>query len=321
MDEAAVIAIIAAGDAPRPGVLVGVGDDAAVLTGDPPVVLAHDMVVEDVHFRWATHSPGDLGHLALAVNLSDLAAMGAVPVAALVGLAAPPGALDPPTVRAIYSGLRTLGDAAGCAVVGGDTSAAPVTMLGVTAVGRMPPGVAPVLRSGGRPGDLVCVTGTIGASAAGRALLGGPPHTGDGAAALVAAHRRPAPRLAAGAALAALGAHAMMDVSDGLALDLERLARASGLHARLDLDAVPVAPGVPAVAARTGAAADEWAVAGGEDYELLVALPEDLLAPARARLDVPLTPVGHLAAGPPGLTALRDGTPVALARRGWEHDV
>jgi len=321
VDESAVIAIIAAGDGRRPDVLVGVGDDAAVLAGDPPLVLAHDMLVEDVHFRWSTHAPEDLGHAALAVNLSDLAAMGAEPVAALVGLAAPADALDPARVTGIYAGMRGLGDAWGCAVVGGDTSTAAQTVIGVTAVGRMPAGVAAVTRAGGRPGDVLCVTGGLGASAAGRALLARGGARDAAEAALVTAHRRPTPRVAAGGTLAAHGAHAMMDVSDGLALDLDRLARACGLTAVLDLERVPVAPGVAAVAAAEGADPAEWAATGGEDFELLVALAPGEAELAAARLDVALTAVGHLEAGPAGLRVVRGRRPVTLGNLGWEHRV
>jgi thiamine-monophosphate kinase len=195
-------------------------------------------------------------------------------------------------------------------------------VLAVTAVGRAWPGVAPVGRGGGRAGDLLCVTGRLGAAAAGLALLE-EPGLGAGvedAAALWAAHRAPQPRIGAGRALAAGGARAMLDLSDGLALDALRLARAAGLRARIDLDAVPVAPGVEAVAAAHGDDPRILAATGGEDYELLAAVPPARLEALRGELDVPLTPVGRLEEGAPELVAVdRTGRSVPLARLGWEH--
>jgi thiamine-monophosphate kinase len=325
--ESAVIQLIASRVGTRTGVDVGIGDDAAVIACEPPLVAAHDMVVEDVHFRWGTSSPADVGHTALAVNLSDVAAMGARPVAALVGLAAGPdlGADRDPSavVAALYGAMEELAAATGCTIAGGDTSSAAVTMVGVTVIGRMDPGVPPVLRSGGRPGDLVCVTGALGASWAGLALLRGdlPADGVPEAGALRAAHRRPRPRTTEGPALASLGVAAMMDCSDGLAIDLERLARASGVSAVLDLDSVPVAAGVAGVAAALGRDPAEAAATGGEDYELVVALPEALLPHCRAALGTPLTVVGRLDEGPPALRVVRGATPATLETLGWEHRV
>ena len=205
-------------------------------------------------------------------------------------------------------------------VAGGDVTSAPALTIAVTALGRMPRGVAPVLRSGGRPGDLLCVTGALGAAAAGLLLLEDPGLAPDLAEAptLLAAHRRPEPRLAAGAALAAGGAHALMDLSDGLALDAGRLARASGLAAVIDLDALPLAGGVAEVARAAGEAPDVLAATGGDDYELLAAIaPEDLARLASAA-GLPLTPVGRLAPGA-GVRAERCGAEVVLDRLGWEH--
>ena len=207
-------------------------------------------------------------------------------------------------------------------MAGGDVTAAPVLVLAVTAVGRPWPGVPPLGRGGGRAGDLLCVTGRLGAAAAGLAILE-EPGLGAGVAdagSLRAAHRAPEPRIAAGRALAAGGAHAMLDLSDGLALDALRLARAAGLRARIDLDAVPVAPGVEAVAAARGGDPRILAATGGEDYELLAAVPPGLLAALRGELEVPLTPVGRLEEGDPEVVAVDGaGRIVPLARLGWEH--
>jgi thiamine-monophosphate kinase len=296
----------------RAGVRVGIGDDAAVL--DDGTVLALDMVVDGIHVRRATHSPGDIGHSALAVNISDIAAMGAVPVAALVGLGLPPD-VGADEVDAIYEGIEALAARVGMSIVGGDVSASPVLSLSVSIVGRMSDGISPVLRSGGRAGDILVMTGPLGASAAGLMILEDPAR-GQGISEcddLVNAHLRPTPLVADGLHLAEAGARAMLDISDGLLLDADRLARASGLRAEIDLDAVPRAPGVDHVARAAGL--DPWVVAatGGEDYQLLAAIP------ATTGLEPHLTAVGRLVTGSPGVVALRDGADVTPARLGWEH--
>jgi thiamine-monophosphate kinase len=320
--EIALIERIAASLATRPGVSLGIGDDAAVLEGDPPLVVTQDLLIEDVHFRSRTTGARALGHKALAVGLSDVAAMGGVPVAAVVGLALPRSRRD--DVSALYAGIETLAALHGCTIAGGDIADAPALMLSVTVIGRMPPGVAPVTRSGARPGDVLCVTGTLGAAAAGLLVLedpalatGIPPAVADD---LRDAHRAPEPRVAAGQALAAGGARAMLDCSDGLALDTWRMAQASGVAVEIDLERLPLAPGVAAVAEEAGREADVLAATGGEDYELIVALEPDAARRLSTELDVPLTPVGAIVAGAPGrLTVRRRGAEVALPRLGWEH--
>ena len=317
LSERALIERIAALATVRAGVAVGIGDDAAVLDDDPATVVSQDMLVEGVHFRRRVGDAAelrDLGHRALAVNLSDLAAMGAVPVAALVGVGVPPEGLGAEEVDALYGGMEALAARTGTTVAGGDVTGAPALVLAVTAIGRMPPGAAPVLRRGARPGHLLVVTGPLGASAAGLLILDDPP-LGAGvpeAGALRAAHLRPEPRLETGRALAALGAAAMLDCSDGLVLDATRIGEASGVGVVVDLDRVPVAPGVARVAAAAGLEADLLAATGGEDYELVAALPPG----------VPLPPgvvvVGVFAPGA-GARVLRAGAEVAVARPGWEH--
>ena len=157
----------------RGDVPVGIGDDAAVVGPPPGLLIVHDMVVEDVHFRRTTHSPADIGHLALAVNLSDIAAMGGVPRAAVVGLAAPPGRLSEADVREMYRAMDGLAASVGCPIVGGDISRAAEIVVAVTVVGAMPPDLDPVRRAGAIPGDRLLVTGDLGGSAAGLAILDG----------------------------------------------------------------------------------------------------------------------------------------------------
>jgi thiamine-monophosphate kinase len=248
----------------------GLRDDAAVLSfpGGGPLVASVDSVVAGIHVDLSICSPGDVGWKALMGALSDLAAVGATPVGALVALCVPGGSGQGDLALGVMAGVAEASAASRCPVVGGDVSeagelAVAVTVLGTTEAGGRPP----VARAGAQPGDVVLLTGPCGASAAGlRELRAGGTASasvsaGDGGSA--AAYRRPVARLREGALARAAGAHAMIDVSDGLALDLHRLADASEVGFRLDT--VPVA---------AGATKDE-ALGGGEDYELLVALGPD----------------------------------------------
>jgi thiamine-monophosphate kinase len=326
MSELALIERIASRTRRRRGTDLGIGDDAALLRIGGTAVATQDLLVEGVHFRRATTDARDLGHKALAVNLSDLAAMGAEPVAALVGLCLPADAPAADELDALYDGMEALAGRHGVTLAGGDVTSGPALVLAITAIGRALPGTPPVRRSGGRPGDLLCVTGALGAAAAGLLLLEDPglaeavePEVAE---ALRAAQRRPEPRVAAGKALAGAGVRAMLDVSDGLALDALRLARASGVAARIDLTALPLGAGVAEVAAAAGRDPALLAVAGGEDYELLAAVPPERLDAVRATAGIAVTAVGRLEEGPPALVAVDGaGREVPLAALGWEHDV
>lgn len=323
MSELAIIERITARNPVRAGTILGIGDDAAVLDLGACAVVTHDMLVDGVHFRRATTGLRDLGWKALAVNLSDLAAMGAEPVAALVGLGLPTGSLADADIDDLYAGMDELAGPLGVTVAGGDVTSSPVLVLAVTAVGRALPGVEPVRRAGARPGDVLCVTGVLGAAAAGLRLLEDPGLLPGlpGRDALVAAQRRPQPRLAAGRQLAHAGATAMMDLSDGLALDAGRLAAVSGVKAEIDLAGLPVADGVADVAAAAGLDAVDLAATGGEDYELLAALPAAAVGACRAALGMPLTVVGRLAAGAGVAMRGADGAPWECGPGGWLHAV
>jgi len=301
---------------------LGIGDDAAVLSGDPPTVVTVDVLIDDVHFRRSTSSLRDIGHKAVAVNLSDLAAMGAVPVAVFIGLVLPhTDPLTPGDIDALYDGMEAVAAQHGATIAGGDTTSGPTLTLAVTAVGRMTPGIAPLRRTCAVPGDVVCVTGSLGAAAAGLLVLDDPA-LGAGvpeAAALRDAARRPTPRLDAGQRIAAAGATAMLDCSDGLALDALRLARASGVIVEIDLAEVPIAAGVAAVAANAAREPDLLAATGGDDYELIVTVPPVRLDALRRDIDIPLTPVGRVMAGSADLRVVRRGDAVPLASLGWLH--
>ncbi|HSE93541.1 MAG TPA: thiamine-phosphate kinase [Methylomirabilota bacterium] len=311
------------------GVQVGIGDDCAVLEPTPGtrLIATTDLLLEDVHFRRRYAEPADVGWKALAVNLSDVASMGARPRWALVALACPASTtLD--EVEAFYAGCLALAAEHGVAVVGGDTSASPAGWLvNITVLGEATR--APLLRSGARAGDIVAVTGGLGRSAAGLAVLEratAPPGVGaEALAEVTAAHLRPRPRVAEGQWLAGVGGvTAMMDLSDGLATDLAHIAEESGAGARVELERVPVAPAARLVAERIGADALAWATGGGEDYELLVvcdpeAFPRLHEGSPRAT-GTALTRVGEMTAGT-GITFMDAAGRERAVAAGFEHFV
>jgi thiamine-monophosphate kinase len=314
---------------PAAGVTVGIGDDCAVLepTAGHRLLATTDLLLEDIHFRRRYAEPADVGWKSMAVNLSDVAAMGGRPRWALVALACPPETtLD--EVEAFYKGARDLATRHAVAIVGGDTTASPAGWLvNVTLLGEA---VSPVLRSGARPGDVVAVTGPLGRSAAGLAVveLTNPPAGIDVAALadLTSAHLRPVPRVAEGQWLgAAGGVTAMIDLSDGLATDLGHVAEESGVHCRVEIERVPISAATREVARALGADARAWATGGGEDYELLLtcdARAFDRLSDGLARATgLPLHAIGSVT-GPGARVSFVDarGREIAAAA-GFEHFV
>jgi thiamine-monophosphate kinase len=307
-------------DVAAPRVLVGIGDDAAVWqpSRSNRSVITTDALVEGVHFTRDAMSASDVGHRALASNLSDVAAMGGKPVLATIAFGVGPGA-DEAWILDCYRGIAALARRAQCAIAGGDIVRAPAITIAITIVGEVRPSNLKT-RSGMLPGDTIAVTGPLGASRAGLAVaVEHPEFAGDpGAADALRAFRTPEPRLAEGRWLAASrNVRAMMDTSDGLSTDLARLARASGCGATIDT--VPVSASAQAIATLTGADAQTWALDGGEDFELLVAVNSrafsHLAGRFHARFGRPLVRVG--VASPQLGVRRADGTPVTST--GWDH--
>ena len=249
---------------------VGIGDDAAVLNlAGSEFCVTTDLMVEGVHFDMSYTSPQDLGFKAMAANLSDLAAMGALPRWGFLSLGLPPRPQQR-LVESIFEGVMEMCRQYDLILAGGDTVRAPQLLINLCLVGALEKS-EPVLRSGARPGDAVCVTGVLGSAAAGLAWLGsGGARDDEQAAWAVEAHLRPEPRVSAGRVLAQSGrVHAMMDLSDGLATDLARLCQASQVGAQVEEERLPLAGEAAALAEKIGADALEWALSGGEDFELL----------------------------------------------------
>ncbi|SAK72813.1 thiamine monophosphate kinase [Caballeronia fortuita] len=295
---------------------LGIGDDCALIA--PPaghqLAISTDMLVEGRHF-FADVDPNALGHKALAVNLSDLAAMGAAPHAFTLALALPRA--DEAWLEAFSDGLFALAERYDCALVGGDTTSGPLNIC-ITVFGDVPHGAA-LRRDAARPGDDIYVSGTLGDARAGLGAIRGEWRVPRGAG-WQRALERPEPRVALGLALRGV-AHAALDISDGLAGDLMHILKRSGVRAIVDADAVPCSD---AVRALPDAARRQCTLAGGDDYELCFTAPaasRDALANIAMRVQVPLTRIGTIeSSGAPGI-AWRDasGALLSLTLQGFDH--
>jgi thiamine-monophosphate kinase len=301
----------------NPRVVRGLGDDAAVVRARGYAVTSVDMMVDGVHFRSSQLSGEEIGHRALAAALSDLAAMGAEAGEAYMVLGAPPG-FDLADALAVANGARALAAECGVTIAGGDFTRADALTVSLTVVGWSDDPATLVGREGARVGDVVCVTGTLGDAGAALAAIEGRvshPQRRE-------RYARPRPRLAEGRALAAVGASAMIDLSDGLATDAGHLGRRSGVRLALSLGALPVTEAVEHAAAELGVSAGELAATAGDDYELCACVPPggqtiletDSGAWASA---TPLTWVGQVVDGEPGVEFTDADGPLS----GWEHSL
>jgi thiamine-monophosphate kinase len=313
---------------PGPNVVVGIGDDVAVVEGSAESVwlATCDVQVEGAHFLRDSIPPRNLGRKSLAINLSDIASAGGIPRFALVSLGLP-GDLEVAYIDELYAGLREEGEKFGVEIVGGNTSRSrlgmfiDVFLMGETLRDNV------VLRSGAAVGDRIMVTGSVGDAAAGVALLLDHSLKTDDSYAATAAERQfsPTPRVKEGALIGALRqASAMIDVSDGIAGDLGHICQKSCVSARLEAALLPVRPENRALA--QAARGDEWhfALHGGEDYELLITAPpgraERLAQRLTAETGTPVTIIGEIIPpGEPAQLVLPDGKTVPLGEAGWDH--
>lgn len=297
-----------------PRVRLGSGDDAAVTVPGGATATSVDAIVDGVHFHRGEVAPQKIGRKALASALSDLAAMGAETGEAYVVLGAPPD-LAEDEFDSLLEGLLALAAETGTTLAGGDLTRAPALTLAVTVVGHARNEDELVPRSGAQPGDLLVLTGELGGAVAGRLLLDRP-ELGNGLAESTADRLRnrqldPAPRLRSGRALTAAGARAMIDLSDGLAGDARHVAQASKVALRVNAESVPLAEGVAEIAAAASQDPLQLAVSGGEDYELLAALPGTQPQPSF------VTDVGELTGE--GAVLLLDASGPRHDLAGWDH--
>ncbi len=307
-----------------PRVRLGSGDDAAVTLPGSTTATSVDAIVDGVHFRREETTPRLIGRKALATALSDIAAMGADAGEAYVVVGAPPD-LDEEDFFGLLDGLLEVAKETGTTLAGGDITRAPALTLAVTVVGhaRRPDELVP--RAGAEAGDLLVLTGEIGGAAAGRLLLDDPSLAGavaePTAERLRARQLDPSPRLLSGRALAEAGARSLIDLSDGLAGDARHVAEDSGVALLIDAGQLPLAEGVAEIAAAVDRDPHELAVSGGEDYELLAALPPQRLSEASARVgaaeETSLTAIGDVEFGNGVEIRLPGGG--LLETRGFDH--
>ncbi len=304
--------------APPKPLILGIGDDAAAWQGDASTQLATvDSVIQGIHFSLDITPWKELGWKALAINLSDIAAMGGVPKYALVSLAVPDDT-EVDDVTDLYQGMIELAQQFGVAIVGGNISSSPIVAINITVFGNARSQDKLLTRSGAKVGDKVAVTGYLGAATAGWEMLTkGLQIDPEASAFLKSAFLHPYPRIAEGQLLVDTGVKTAIDISDGLISDLNHICKASQVGARIEVDRVPVQP---AVKANFGDRALELALSGGEDYELLFTASTEVIDKIRTKAPCPITVIGEIVGKADKITLVdRNGNPFSLSKRGWEH--
>jgi thiamine-monophosphate kinase len=297
--------------------LIGIGDDAAAWQGDASIQLATvDSFIQDVHFPSGLASWNELGWKAMAVNLSDIAAMGGLPRYALVSLALPDNT-EVDDVTTLYTGMLELAQQFGVAIIGGDISRAPLVAITIAVFGGSQKRQI-LTRSTAKQGELVAVTGYLGAAAAGLEMLTkGLKFDPQATACFRQAFLHPYPRIAEGQLLVNQGVKTAIDLSDGLISDLNQICKASQVSARVEIERVPIEPRVKA---EFGDRALELALSGGEDYELLFTARAEVIDRVKRKAVSPITVIGDIVAGNKGVTVVdSQGKPISLTKRGWEH--
>lgn len=300
--------------------LIGIGDDCAAWHGNTSTQLAKvDCLVQDVHFSLDIISWEDLGWKALAINLSDIAAMGGYPKYAMVSLGLP-AKTQVEDVTALYRGILSLAKSSGVALAGGNMSRSSKVFIDVTVLGETSHRNGTMLtRSAAVPGDLIAVTGYTGTAAAGFRMLSRKlKFDTETSAVLRSAFVHPIPRIEEGRLLIKLGVKAAIDISDGLVADLRHICESSQVSARLEVERVPVHPTVKACFADKSL---ELALSGGEDYELLFTAKESVIERVKKSTDCPVTVIGEIISGEPGKVNPVDsrGKPFKLVKAGWDH--
>jgi thiamine-monophosphate kinase len=298
--------------------VIGIGDDAAVWRGDASIQLATvDTMIQDVHFSLETITWRELGWKSLAINLSDIAAMGGVPQYALIALALPEDT-EVEAVTRLYEGMIELARQFKVAIVGGNVSRSPVISVTITILGHSLENKV-LRRASARPDDIIAVTGYPGSAAAGMEMLKRKlKFKPEAARYLRDAFLRPLPRLVEGQQLVKCGVTTGIDTSDGLLADLRHICEASQVSARVDTSRIPVHP---AVKEGFGEKATEMALSGGEDYELLFTAGARVIERVKKEIACPVASIGKITTGQPGRIDLVDakGSPVNPGKTGWTH--
>jgi len=298
--------------------LIGIGDDAAAWQGDSSIQLATtDSLIQDTHFDLNITTWEELGWKAIAVNLSDIAAMGGIPKYALISLALP-GELETDCVSSLYQGMAQIANQFGVAIIGGNIASASRTMITVTVLGSLESKSA-LTRSAAVPGDQVAVTGYTGLSAAGLKMLKQKlSFDAETSQLLRRAHLQPTPRINEGQVLLRHEVKAAIDISDGLIADLTHICKASKVSARINKDSVPIHP---ILQSNFKSDCQQLALSGGEDYELLFTTSSQVINQIKQAISCPMTVIGEITKGTPGQVTLIDaaGKSIPWQQGGWEH--
>jgi len=298
--------------------LIGIGDDAAAWQGDSSIQLATtDSLIQDTHFDLNITTWEELGWKAIAVNLSDISAMGGIPIFALISLALP-GELETGCISGLYQGMAQIANQFGVAIVGGNIASASKTMITVTVLGSLESKSA-LTRSAAVPGDQVAVTGYLGLSAAGLKMLKQKlSFDAETSQLFRRAHLQPIPRIKEGQVLLRHEVRAAIDISDGLITDLTHICKASKVSAKINKDSVPIHT---ILQSNFKSDCQQLALSGGEDYELLFTASSQVINQIKQAISCPVTVIGEITEGTPGQVTLSDaaGKSIPWQQGGWEH--